>query len=455
MMKKILNILFLVFVSGSLSAQSELTLYNLEYLPQATYHNLGTTPKHKFYLSLPVLGSNYLSAGNSGFSFSDIYRVRDDDSTVIDLKQIADKVNKRNYLHLMYNTDLLGMHFKAGKSFISFGANEKVSVKFTYPRDLVGILAHGNGEYVNKRASMDGIALNLTHYREYYLGYTRQFTDELTIGVRPKFLYGMENIYTKRNSLGLYTNKNEGNALTIDAAYEIHTSSIRHLLNDSFSSPYDDVSGYLLNLKNRGFAFDAGGSFKTGNLSFTMNFVDFGFINWKENLRTYRIDNFEYTYPGVEFKPSQDFDSYSFDEFADSMSTLFTIQESSEEYSTTLPVKVFLSASYHRNEISRATFLIHNEFIGGFPRTELSLAYTTQLKKFLSVSGSYSVINGSFNNLGFGFATGGPVQFYVISDNILSFLIPDKTKIASTRFGFNLAFGRKAEKKTEEPANPE
>jgi hypothetical protein len=78
----------------------------------------------------------------------------------------------------------------------------------------------------------------------------------------------------------------------------------------------------------------------------------------------------------------------------------------------------------------------------------ISLSYVTHLGKVLSASASYSIYNRSYNNFGLGLTVnGGPVQLYIVTDNILGVFIPHKAKNLHLRCGINLTFGRKEKEK--------
>ncbi|MCT4603808.1 MAG: hypothetical protein N4A59_13035, partial [Marinifilum sp.] len=52
--------------------------------------------------------------------------------------------------------------------------------------------------------------------------------------------------------------------------------------------------------------------------------------------------------------------------------------------------------------------------------------------------------NNSYNNIGFGLtAKLGPLQFYTVTDNVMAAIKPNSMQTANIRFGFNLLFGCK------------
>jgi len=62
--------------------------------------------------------------------------------------------------------------------------------------------------------------------------------------------------------------------------------------------------------------------------------------------------------------------------------------------------------------------------------------------KWFSASLSYSMMNRSYNNVGLGIAIkGGPIQFYIVTDNINTLIMPKSAKSFNLIFGLNLAIG--------------
>ena len=70
-----------------------------------------------------------------------------------------------------------------------------------------------------------------------------------------------------------------------------------------------------------------------------------------------------------------------------------------------------------------------------------SLFYYRKLLKGLQLKTSYSVDAYSFANIGLGAATSlGPVQFYILADNLLDYQNLAKSQSVYLQFGFNYKF---------------
>src|ERR1035437_10652335 len=93
-----LLILISLFTQNTLFAQQDLTLYNMEMVPQRMYDNPAFKPTYsRVNIGLPVISSEYFNLSNSGFKYSDLIRHRSsDDSLHIDAAHMLGKLAKNN-----------------------------------------------------------------------------------------------------------------------------------------------------------------------------------------------------------------------------------------------------------------------------------------------------------------------------------------------------------------------
>ena len=109
-----------------------------------------------------------------------------------------------------------------------------------------------------------------------------------------------------------------------------------------------------------------------------------------------------------------------------------------------IPTKIFLGGTYDLNHHINVGLLERYFTSGDFRQNTLTVSANALLGKILSLTGSYSWIGNSLNNLGLGFALRlGAIQIYAVNDNILALIDPAKVEIINVRFGINLLFGRK------------
>lgn len=447
-----------LFIANYSSAQN-FTLYNMNVVPQRTYLNPALIPQNsKISVGVPVLSSEQFSIRNSGFKYSDLIKHGTDDSLHIDIDNMLGKLSTNNYLSINYNIDLLSVGVVANKNYISFNATEKIDVRFRYPKAFMEFLWKGNGAYLDKEMKFD-FGLDFSHYREYALGFARQLNDKLSVGAKVKYLYGMENFNIKRSDISILTSS-EDYAVTAKANLEINSSGI---VKDS-AAPDFNASQYGFGLKNSGMGVDLGGVYKaTEKWTISASVVDLGFIKWKDNPTNYvsHDQNAKFTYNGFELNQLINSDSSSTKDIGktlgDSLSEIFKIDTLHKSYKTRLSSQLYLGANYNLTEKSTAGVILYGQVFNKTLHPGIALSYNHQLAKWVNVSATYSMYNKAYTNLGLGIALkGGPIQFYIVTDNLIGMIFPQNTKSIQLHFGINLLFGKKksSESEAKAPAPP-
>lgn len=428
-----LSILFLMF-TFQLFCQKDFMLYHSEGIFQK--HNLNptfSTTDEKIHLGIPVLSNLNFGVSNGAFTIADLIRKRSDDSLIFDYENALSNLRAFNLVDVDFQTDWLtfGIHFK--QNFFSFSVSEHVKSRFTVPKDLPQFLWEGNGKsFLGNRASFDGISINFIAYREFALGYSRKVNESLTIGGRFKFLQGHANLNTKRLNLGIYTDDKTYD-LTVDGGGRVLSSGIFPFIENDIQ-----INDLIFN-NNYGFALDLGVNYEINKWNFSASLLDFGIIRWKNYNQVYDIYPFEVVYQGVPLETFFDNAEESIQQLVDSLEGVFTPAENNRAYTTPLYARVFLGANYTVNEKLNVSFLYNAEFVNRkHLRQGVSLAANYKVLKWLSTSMAYTIYNRSFSNIGLGLTMhGGPVQFYIMTDNTLGLIIPDKVRNWHLRFGFN------------------
>ena len=430
-------------------AQQDLTLYNMEVVPQRMYVNPAFFPSYsKVNIGLPAISSNYLSLSNSGFKYSDLVRHRADDSLYIDYNNMLSKLAKRNYISSSIRIDLLSFGFAVKNNYFSFNATEKIDVRFSYTKDFMSFLGKGNGASLGQEQNF-GFGLNMTHYREYGLGYSRKIDDRLTVGGKVKYLYGMENISTERSNVSLTTDPNDF-SLTAKSDIKINMSGLDSTSTNNISK---DPSAYLSKRKNNGMGIDLGGTYKlTEKISLSASMIDLGFIKWKDdshmNIQSHD-KNASFTYKGIDLNNfiNKDSTNNPTKKVTDSLQKVFKLDSTHNTYTTKLSTQLYLGGNYYFREKINVGAVAYGQFFDKKIHPALALSFNQRLGRWLNYSVSYSMYNRSYNNIGLGMGLNlGPVQLYTVSDNLLGAIFPQNTKNLHLHFGINLTFGRKLDK---------
>jgi len=420
-------------------------MYNIHDIPQSAYSNPSNQFNGKFYIGLPALSSNYVSLSNSGFAYSDAVK-KNGDSLLLDFNSLLNELQDDNYTSFNTKIDLFSFGFRlSDRTQLTFNVTENAYFKFTYTKDFLEFIYRGNGAFQNSVANFDGLGISLNHYREYGVGLSHQLTKKLRIGGRAKYLYGMENIYSERSEITLATDPNTF-ALTGKANINVQTSGLDDVDDD------ESTSDYLFGRGNSGFGLDLGGHYEINEkLSVNASVLDLGFINWNFKTTSYKIDDGQYTYSGIEIDAfAEDSDGgnatddgeTSFDRVLDSLEEAFAIDTSNGGYTAPLTSRFYIGANYKLNEKMLVGGLIQSEVFQGQILPSFTFNVNRKMTKWISLAASYTIINNSYNNLGVGINVNpGPVQFYIVSDNILGAIQPQHARHAQVRVGINLIFG--------------
>ena len=449
-LKILLSLLGLVITINKSLAQNDVSIHLLQSVPQAIYTNPSFTPQAKFYIGFPALSSFYFGLSHSGFAYKDVVKKRADDSLYLDLNNMLDKMGKKNYLSLNLNEELLAFGFRVKKNYFSFSATEKVSARLTYPKDLFSLLWKGNTQFLGTAADFSGIGLNLTHYREYALGMSRQITDKLTVGLRVKALFGMANVYTEKSDITLTTDPNTYD-LTANSNIILNTSLPENLnsgLNGEKDTTKFNVQDYILNNSNKGLAFDFGGTYKINDkFTVALSVLDVGKIKWTTGTRNFSSSNASFKFEGIDLN-----DFFSKDTtkpsgikvLQDSLAKVFRLKETQNNYSTWLPGIFYLTGIYSLTEKDKVGALIRGDIFNGAIHPSLTLSYNKRFFNMFSAVATYSIMNRSYLNVGFGLSLQlSAFQFYILNDNIYGLVFPTSVKNTNVHFGINFLFGYK------------
>lgn len=446
-MKKLTPLIFIICCLPVISiGQQSLTLYGMKDLSQAFYLNPGFKQKNRVYVSLPI-GIQTFAINHSGFTLNQLLEKTNNDSLMIRPDLAIDKMEAQNVISFEQSSELLGFGFKfKGKNFVSFSTSVKSNFNLTYPRDLFRFVNEGNGgsTFLGSRASLDGLGINSSVYSEYAIGYNRSVTNKLTVGGRVKLLSGISNVHTSNSVLGISTDS-ETFDITIDGQLTIKSSNSLFFTDTLYKGiqPQTIFSTAAYDFKNIGYGIDAGASYKLNDrLEFSASVVDLGMIKWKANTRNFESKDVNYKFQGVDLN-SVLFDSSEVGKFlTDTLNKIFGLNSFKQSYSTSLYTRFYLGGTYNINKSFSSSITLHNQLIANRLRTGAAIAFNVHLRNWLNFSINYAAFGRSLRNVGLGLSLkGGPLQFFLISDNILTFINPENTKNLHLAFGLNLCIG--------------
>jgi hypothetical protein len=427
-------------LSIGLSAQSDMMLYNFNAIPQSHYTNPAMPQQAKWYIGLPAISGISTHYHNSGFSAADIFEAGTDIND--NLAQLTANLDDRSQLSINNRIELLGIGFKVGNGFVNIGANQSVNFTMDIPYQLFQILFSGGGSVSN--LDLNEFDLEVLARTDFYLGYQHRFlNDRLTLGVKAKYIYGQQHAYIDRLNVKL---QNDG-PFRINAVTDV-------LVRTSGPRAFDNFeTGKIMDLalpNNTGFAFDFGAHYKINDhFDVSASFLDLGLITYNDNNRDY-VSKGDFEFEGIEFDLSNGDFGQALDDATDSLEAAFNFrEEDGNVYSRALMNRAFVSVNYHINEKHSFGALFHTRIWNGEYFNDYGVNYVGRLSRTFQFTTGYSLINGTEHNIGAGFDLKlGAFQLYLMTDNALA---ADYASVQTTnfRFGINLTFYGKREKKKE------
>lgn len=456
--------LFCLFIATNLIAQNKQLLYNFTDIPQSLMTNPGADVKYKWYAGIPFLSGISMNVGSSGFSAYDLF-ANDGVDFTIKLRNVLSKTTPNDVLSWNQQMELLSGGFKIGnnyenKGYLSFGLYQEFDFLSYVPQDIAILAIEGNKNYIGKRFDLSHLNAKAELLSVFHIGFNKKIQDNLIVGARAKIYSSIFNASSINNAGYIYTNTSN------DAYYEqiiysnlqLNTSGIAHYndANDNSTIGNDLKKGMLLG-GNLGLGLDLGLTYyPQSNVQIAASVIDLGYINHTQDVESYSYKGF-YNFKGlVPHFNNENAAQANYQDFKDAI-VLDTLQA---KYTSWRPTKFNASAQYSFEEERVVDGACNCEgtdpsifyksavgaqlFVMTTPKSPL-FAFTTYYKRNFSknvqIKATYTLDSFSYSNVGLGMSTKvGPVNFYVLADNLLSYTDLAKANSLSFQLGFNIVF---------------
>jgi hypothetical protein len=457
-MKNSLNIItifaaaILLLCPAKLKSQPN-TLYFMKDIPQTKDLNPARPGiESGFYISMPLFSKLDLSANTNNWSYSDLIHWGTGtraDSLVLDLNKFLSATDKSNFIMESASLTLLEGGFKKGKNFFALSLTERELAEVFFHKNFVRLINYGNYPYLGTVYNSETFGIGAQHYREIAFNYSRDISKKLTIGGAAKILFGMGAVQTNGMSVkvaspptGEYLDVITSGRANISAPVSFSYDNRGYI--NSVANNFD-AGKYFNNYGNPGFAVDLGFAYHVSKkFEFSMSLIDLGAISWKTN--TYGLtENKRFLYRGIQVADPS-FATLPFiqpliNQLGDSIRDAFRPDSSHTGFSTLLPVKLYIGGDYKLNDNVSLSGLARVRVYNNLVHTSFTASTNVFLLNGISLTGSYSIMESTFDNLGVGagFRT-GPFQLYAASDNIFSPFYPSKARNMNLRVGINFIF---------------
>jgi hypothetical protein len=427
-------------------AQSETTLPSMRGLYQSTYVNPAFAPKYKVSIGLPVISNFNATNTRSGFTLQDVFDCVDEDS-LIDFNKFYNKIQGEGIaIQTTLNTDLFHVSFPVGKFQLSVNSSFKSQNTQVISKEFIGFLANGNAYFAGKTQEVKLVNVNATSYLENGFSVSRQF-GKFGVGVRAKYLQGVASVESQDLGFSIKTGENAYDSLTIRTKGSLRTAGVP-LFVDSVTNQQknDDLKKFdaatLTKFANSGFGLDLGLTYQaTKWLMVHASVVDWGGINWKSNPYNYELGGKDVTFGGFS---NDDFDSDSTrNAYTDSLTKLlYEATVTTESFKTKLLTRYYAGFDVNLSKRDRFGFLYQGQQYTNKMVSAITLSYAHRFGRGWDLSANYSNYDKKYTQVGVGTALKmGPVQLYLITDDIMILFKPNDYNFLSFRMGINLVFG--------------
>ncbi|WP_405248145.1 DUF5723 family protein [Cellulophaga sp. Asnod2-G02] len=481
---RIRNIFIIVLLFGCfyVNSQNKQLLYDFNEVPQALLLNPGMKTSFKWYAGVPLTSGFSFQAGSSGLKSNDLFANDGIDFNTKFREKVIYGMDFSDELSGTYQVELLNIGFRSKNNediFYSFGAyNEGDAIGYFF-KDYALLAYEGNTNNLNKKFDLNHLKTRGEILNVYHFGINKKISNELTMGFRAKVYSSLLNFTSTKNKGYFVTTQGDDNLLesTLEADVEIKTSGVfelKDIIDDDSQANGAAISSVLgkraLLGGNLGVGFDLGFTYNIDERTvFTGSLIDVGFIYHSKDVRTYSVKGFAST-EGLEVRLPEDLNSTEdqWRTFVDDLEDLVPYEEGSDNYITFRPTKFYTSirrdfgkeieskeACYctstsggnnrgrvYKNSYGAQLYAINRP---RGPQAALSAFYQHRLGNVMSLKTTYTIDKFSYTNIGLGASLqAGPVNMYLMADNLIGYSNLANSKYASVQFGLNIiSWGKK------------
>ncbi len=476
MRKRLLLVVTLLGLSTYVLGQNKQLLYDFAEIPQSLIINPGVESDFKWYTGVPMLSGVSLQAGSSGISANDIFA---DDGLDINDK-IRDRaifgMNPRDELSGTYQIELLNIGFRGADPdlFYSMGIYHEGDAIGYWFQDYAILAYEGNADRLNQEFDLGhlktrGEAMNVFHF-----GANKRMGDKMTVGARAKIYSSIFDFNSTKNKGFFVTTEGQNNILatTLDADMRLRTSG----LNELSDAEEDGTIGSTFLKRgffggNLGLGLDLGFTYHLNEQTvITASLLDLGFIYHTNDVKSYTLDG-NATIEGVEVilpdalsDPDRDF----WQDLVDEVEAFVPFEDNTKSYINFRPTKLYGSVRYdfgerlpsrvdcdcgtairggnlrakYANSVGGQLYMINRP---RGPQAALTAFYLRRLGNVAAIKATYTIDKFSTSNVGLGLnLQAGPVNMYILADNLLAYRNIAASRYASFQLGLNIiSWGKK------------
>ena len=472
-------VLAVVFCCATTFAQNKQLLYDFYEIPQSLMINPGVKTSQKWHVGVPVISGISVQGASSGVTVNDLFANDGVDFTTKVQERLLNVMSNRDDFGSTSQIEGFTIGFR-GKNrpddYYSFGMYGEMDVISYWPKDLAILAFEGNGgNNIGQSFDLGDLNVRGEMVNVFHFGINRKVNSDLTMGIRGKLYSSIFQFQSIKNSGSFVTTQGTNNIFesAINADMQLQTAGVKgfyDIVDEDSGTTRKDVerlfSKRVLLGGNLGLGLDFGFSHQLNQqTTITGSILDLGFIYNAKDVWNYTFSGSTVT-DGISVILPNDINNLDNDlwqDLIDEIDEALPHGENQEAYISWRPVKLYgsirydfgeggnplsdncgcavnpgggINRDYYRNSLGGQLFMIKRP--KGI-QPALTGFYQRRLGRAITLKATYTMDKYSYTNVGLGTSLQmGPVNFYVLADNLLSYSNLADSHYASLQFGFNI-----------------
>ena len=404
-----------------------------------------------------LLGGINLGVVNAGLRYDKFFRFNEEGQPIVlDLNSGVASLRDKNYLNTYANLDVFHCGRRTNHGYITYFHRIRELETMSYTKDLMQVLVQGNAAFLGEShpANID-VNVSARAYQEFNFGYQMSLTDQWNIGARMKFLMGYADVKSKALNIQFFTDP-DTYAWQLMSDVDVRaTLPYEFYLNDGELEIRDARFNIAKLFKNYGFGIDLGGEYQiNGQWGVAAAINDLGFIKWNTHSVQFKgevqdagsfVDNGTLVFSGLTESQIDGMlhDSTYFVHLMDTLLKCFQLTpQSLGGYTTGLNTNMMVRGYYDLTPNHRFSAQLTGYNLGMGIKPAMTLAYTGSFKGKYDVVATYTMMKGSFDNLGIGASANfGGLLIYVATNNLFGFFNPANRSHINAQLGISFTSG--------------
>ncbi len=414
-----------------------------------------------FYFDI-VLGNLNFDFQNTGLKYDNFFDFDANGYPVmLNINKGIAGLGKTNYLNSSFSLDVLSFGFRTKHGFFTFNHRIHEQESLVYSKDMLQLIFNGNAAFLGQDNPADlNLGLNFRAFHDINLGWQMCLTDKLNVGLRLKFLMGLADaqanvnaqLYTDPDSYALRLTAGADGRATLPFCFVTPDGEIDY--NPEININAADLFG------NYGGGIDFGAEYQINDRwSVAAAVNDLGWISWKsypERIKAGLADGGAfYQDNGIVFEGLTDEqidgimnDPDYLSHLTDSLMDYVSYDVSVVPYASMLNTSAMVRGNFDLTPNHRFSAQLLGYYTGFGIRPAATVAYTGSFNKRYDVVATYTIMPGSYDNIGIGLSANfGVVHLFVASNNVLAFVNPVNSTQLNFRLGISFTSITKTDRK--------